>query len=219
MSFSVVDQQPSELRKLLKEKEKEAEQMLEILTSLPQDAGTVTKSSMMKSAQILLLYSAVESMVYLSFENLHEAAAHVEYASLSPQYQAVWSRYYFTSFADKKVHSENLNKTLNGSVRIPSLTTFLNRVNLFSGNLDGRKINDLLRYYGVKELPKQRLNHLKFVKDKRNALAHGECMFKEGCRAITERELRTITSDVFFAIGRMVQNIEEFVKNKRYLKR
>jgi len=209
----------SELTTILAEKQIEASQMLDLVTSFSNGHGNIVKSSMMKSAQVMMLYSAVESMTYLCFERIHEMASRVAYTDLSPNFQDIWADYYFTSFSDsKKKQAEHLAETISGSLSIPSLSTYLKRRKLFSGNLDSRKINELLRCYGVRNISGAELKDLKFVKDKRNALAHGECMFKEGCRAITERELRFITNNVFVVIGKMVHNVEDFVKNKKYLK-
>lgn len=206
----------SELKSILLEKQREADEMLEIINVFSATPKSVVKVSMMKSAQILLLYNAVESITYLSFERIHEKVSRSTYRDLNVKLKGIWAEYYFSSFSAKE-HSTHLRNTLDNSLRLPALEIFIKKIKLFSGNLDARRINLLLNKYGVIPISCSEMKRLKYVKDKRNSLAHGEYMFKEACREITESELKDLTLSVFKALENLVRNIEFYVDNKKFL--
>ncbi|WDK32717.1 MAE_28990/MAE_18760 family HEPN-like nuclease [Xanthomonas campestris] len=206
----------SELRSTLREKQEEAAEMIAAISAITSTHSSVVKTSIMKSAHMILLYNAIESLTYLSLEKVHERSSVFSYSALSVKFRSIWSDYYLSSHANS-AHSSHLEKTVNGSLRMPDLQEFSKRIKVFSGNLDARKLNQILEKYGIGKLHGPELTRLKLVKDKRNSLAHGELMFKECCRDISVRELDNLTNSIFAVLGMLVDNTEKFLDAKGYL--
>jgi hypothetical protein len=98
------------------------------------------------------------------------------------------------------------------------------------GNLDNVKIKEIFMKYGIEadmpeklhqEVCQYRLNSgkgiLQFIKDTRNALAHGEKSFTE-FGDYSSQEIENFTKIVFEYLEFLIGIIEDFITNKKYLK-
>lgn len=212
----------SDLQRALSEKKAEANQMFEIITDIQRQgsdvSNAITKVAMLRSAFVLLLYNMVESTAFLVFERVHERVAAEHYNSLGGELRKIWVDYYFSHHGagDHHFHMEG---TLGQTLKFPLLDVFSKKVKLFSGNLDGRKINELLKRYGIGCITDPGREKLLTIKNRRNSVAHGEDMFKEACRDLSDSDLIDLRDSTFAALDDLVENVEAFLTGKSYLTR
>jgi hypothetical protein len=208
----------SDLQRALSEKKIEADQMFEIISDIQRSdiANAITKAAMLRSAFVLLLYNMVESTAFLVFERVHERVAAEHYGSLGGEMRRIWVDYFFSHHgpADHHTHMEG---TLGQTLTFPLLEVFSKKVKLFSGNLDGKKLNELLKKYGIGPITAPGREKLVTVKNRRNSVAHGEDMFKEACRDLSDSDLRELRDSTFAALDDLVANVECFLAERAYL--
>ena len=200
----------------LREKKHEVEQMLDLIIEVSNLNNKVIKVAMLKSAYILLLYNTIESTIAMIFERVHEVLNSEIYIDLIPEIKNIWVDFFFKKTSEKKYH-EHLDKTINGDLKLPLFGDFLDRVKLFSGSLDGRELDRLMKLYGIGLLNTPNRDKLVVIKDKRNKLAHGEEMFKESCRNMTIRDLDTLQKATFEALDNIVEQVDAYISEKKYL--
>lgn len=201
----------------LREKKNEANILIELITDISCQKKSVQRASILKSAHILLLYNMIESTATNVFERIHEVASAEKYINLSPHLRALWVDYYFNKHPEKSRHS-NLEKTISGIATFPTLREFSKLISLFSGNLDGRKLNELLLKYGIGKLNTPDRGLLLTIKNKRNKIAHGEEMFKESCRHFTLTELVLLQTACFNALDSFVDQADNYITHRAFIK-
>ena len=199
-----------------KEKCDEAELLIQHIISLSKETGNVNKVSILKSAFVLLLYNMLESTTVLILERIHEKVSAHEYNELSDKLKKVFIEFYLLNENLKK-QQEKLDLIITNSLNFPLFTEYSKKINLFSGNLDARKLSSVIGRYGIGGITSKNNDKLFIVKNKRNKLAHGEEMFKESCRNFTTRELDLIKEATFAALEQMLKMTELYFKQKRYL--
>lgn len=201
----------------LKEKKYEVEQMLELIKEVSDLNNKIVKVSILKSAYILLLYNTIESTITMIFERVHEVLNSVSYIDLIPEVKNIWVDFFFKKNSEKK-YREHLDQIINGDLKFPSFGgDFSNRIKPFSGNLDGRELDKLMKLYGIGSLNTPDRAKLLKIKDKRNKLAHGNEMFKESCRNMTIGELDTLQKATFEALDNIVDQVGVYISEKKYL--
>ena len=207
----------SDLQRALSEKKIEANQMFEIISDVQKIdiENSITKAAMLRSAFVLLLYNMVESTAFLVFERVHERVATEHYGSLGGEMRKIWVNYFFSQHVatDHHVHMEG---TLDQTLKFPLLDVFSKKVKLFSGNLDGRKLNELLKNSGIRPIKVPGREKLETVKNRRNSVAHGEDMFKEACRDLSDSDLIELRDSTFAALDQLVANVEYFLAERVY---
>jgi len=208
----------SDLQIALSEKKIEANQMFEIISDIQRSdiESAITKAAMLRSAFVLLLYNMIESTAFLVFERIHERVATEHYGSLGSEMRRIWVDYFFSNHRsnDHHIHMEG---TLDQTLKFPLLEIFSKKVKLFSGNLDGKKLNELLKKYGIGPITTPGREKLVTVKNRRNSVAHGEDMFKEACRDLSDSDLIELRDATFAALDDLVGNVESFLAEKTYL--
>lgn len=207
----------SDLQRALSEKKIEANQMFEIISDIQRSdiENAITKAAMLRSAFVLLLYNMVESTAFLVFERVHERVATENYGSLGEEMRRIWVDYFFSHHGANE-HHVHMEGTLGQTLKFPLLDVFSKKVKLFSGNLDGRKINDLLKKYGIDPIIAPGREKLVIVKNRRNSVAHGEDMFKEACRDLSDSDLIELRDSTFAALDDLIANVEGFLAAKAY---
>jgi MAE_28990/MAE_18760-like HEPN len=96
------------------------------------------------------------------------------------------------------------------------------RDKFFSGSVDAKSIKEYSQKYGfssntVKRDTRDGINLLT-IKNKRNHLAHGVISFKECGQDRSIVEMEEIKNQSLLYIQQILNNINDFVKNKKYLK-
>lgn len=199
----------------LLERRQEAQVLIDLAAELSESPRGVVRTAMIKAAHMLLLYNAIESSVTAVLEQVHEVLGREKYSDLRPEIRKLWSEYFFQKHSEKS-RFNHLEETVNGYTKFPRLGDFLNYINLFSGNLDGRAINQLLAKYGIGSLATPDRSKLLDIKNKRNKIAHGEEMFKEACRNYTIVEMKNYQIACFNALESILDQASSYISEKRY---
>lgn len=204
------------VRNELSIRKEEAEVLFELINNLIAEPISINKSSILKSSLVLLLYNIVESTLFASFERIHEEFSNYTYNHLSNNIKNLYVDYYFKKHGDK-MYKEHLDATLSCSIKMPCYSDYTNKINLFGGNIDARKINDLFKIYGIACIKSKHKDQLLIIKNKRNKIAHGEESFKEACRLFTLKEMETLKNSTFITMDELIDNFENYLTKKLYL--
>lgn len=200
----------------LQEKKAEAEQMMEIILHVSGMNGAIVKTAILKSSFVLILYNMIESTVFSVLDKVHEELSGENYLTLNLNVRKLWVDFYFSNHPSKS-YFNNLEKMLGQTLRLPLLTDLMGRMKLFSGNLDARKIDGLLSKYGIGAIRAPDKDKLVTIKNRRNTLAHGEKMFKQACRDLSESDLDSLKLATFNALDDLIAQVDSYLNKKRYL--
>jgi hypothetical protein len=177
--------------------------------------GNVQETSILKSAFVILLYNVIESTMTSVLERVHEKISRVHYLDSSDKIKLLIVEFYFKN-KNTRHHKLMVDDISNNKLNLPLLSEFTNRINLFSGNLDAREIDNILGRYGIGSITSKDRSKLLFVKNKRNKIAHGEEMFKESCRNSTVSELRDIKKAVSEVLSQVIDLTESYFQYEKY---
>lgn len=206
----------SDLRTALDEKKAEAEQLLEIIDHIKHQDLSITKTAILKSAFVLLLYNMIESTTFLVIERIHEKVSSENYSQLGMHMRKVWVEFFFSNHT-ADLHHQHLEATLQQTLAFPLISTFTKKIKLFSGNIDARKLEELMEKYGLGPLTSPGRERLLTIKTKRNSVAHGEEMFKEACRDLSETDLNDLKNSTFSALDDLISKTDHYLNTKAYL--
>ncbi|MGF1575623.1 MAG: MAE_28990/MAE_18760 family HEPN-like nuclease [Cyanophyceae cyanobacterium] len=170
----------------------------------------------LKASGFLLLYNLVEATMRNAIEAIFDElrSREIHYDHIRPEL--------------KKIVLKNLKKrnsdVIFSSIREISLdiiTAGFDSKDLFSGNLDGKKIRQTAKEYGFSHLTDYSKtgngNDLLTVKTNRNNLAHGFKSFTEVGREKTADDLLRIKNKVVKYLSQILTNIEQYLSTREYL--
>jgi len=170
----------------------------------------------LKASGFLLLYNLVEATMRNIIEAIFDKliSEGISYDEIRPELKKVVLK----NLKKRKV--ENVFSSIT-AISVDIITAGFDKKDLFSGNLDGRKIRETAAEYGFSHLT----DHVKTgngsdlltVKANRNDLAHGIKSFAEIGRDKTADELLEIKNKVIRYLKQIVKNIETYLDNKEYL--
>ena len=214
------------------ERAKEVSQYFIFLKNLEQESiklsmgGKIGKSKIkvidpnllrtLKASGFLLLYNLVEATMRNAIEAIFDELKNegVSYDRIRPELKKIVLKNL------KKRNIDDLHTSIM-DVSIDIISASFDPQDLFSGNIDGRKIKDTAIKYGFLHVTDARKTRdgtdLLIVKTNRNDLAHGFKSFTEVGRDKTADELLAIESRVIRYLRQILQNIETYLKNKEYL--
>lgn len=195
----------------LQHKKQEVDIICKHLSKIERLTGNAKLCALLKSACCIILYNAVESTVFYTLNIVHENLSQKTYKNLSEHQKKIFVIRYFERCKSEQ-HLENLNSTIDCTLKFPLFSDYMNFDKMFSGNLDVRKINKILKKYGVKFLIDEKYsNSFLYIKTIRNKLAHGESSFSTTCRNYTVSEIESISNDIFTSLELMVQKINDYI--------
>lgn len=182
----------------------------------------------LKANLYLLLYSTVEACMTQLVEDMHRTIAASSAGAdelCSELFLHVLQR--FRAGAD--VTEANTARPICAGIVQRWLNDYdeavkANRNYLFSGNLDGRSIHEILRKYGVvpagQPKPDPRHTHLSLqtAKNHRNDLAHGTKSFRELGRTVGVPTLHEESRQVLRTLHNIVQAVDGYLQQQRFLK-
>ena len=84
-----------------------------------------------------------------------------------------------------------------------------------SGNIDAKKIREIIKQFGGNEISNGR--DLKTIKDKRNNLAHGEFTFSEIGKDYTVKDLVDYKDETKQYLSSVLDEIQDYIDNQKYL--
>jgi hypothetical protein len=170
----------------------------------------------LKASSFLLLYNLVEATMRNAIEAIFDElrGKGVSYDQISPKLKKI---------VLKNLKKRNPDKIFSSitAISLDIITAGFDKQDLFSGNIDGRKIIDTATEYGFSHLTDYaRTAHgsdLLTVKSNRNDLAHGIKSFAEVGRDKSADELLEIKNKIVRYLKQILQNIEQYLSNKVYL--
>jgi hypothetical protein len=170
----------------------------------------------LKASSFLLLYNLVEATMRNASEAIFDElrGKGVSYDQISPKLKKI---------VLKNLKKRNPDKIFSSitAISLDIITAGFDKQDLFSGNIDGRKIIDTATEYGFSHLTDYaRTAHgsdLLTVKSNRNDLAHGIKSFAEVGRDKSAAELLEIKNKIVRYLKQILQNIEQYLSNKVYL--
>lgn len=196
-----------DFREQLEERKSEIDSLLDSL----ENGDTLKKgfcTTTVKGAVFLLLYSLVESLVYLTFEALFD--------DISDKCEA-FEKLTSNMKTQYKKYDEQLEHKGNAFTSI-DFEKYLDKHKLFSGNLDARRIRSIMLDWGIEsDFHCDGEEELLYVKKYRNELAHGARSFSEVGRNFTIAELRNKLAAVHFYMSKYAETMDIFISNKKYL--
>ncbi len=123
----------------------------------------------------------------------------------------------------RRIVLENLKKHAVDKI-LPSLSSIsvdivvrtFRKEELFSGNVDGRRVREVAGAYGFKT-PAHKSSELLTVKTNRNDLAHGVKSFADVGRDYDIARLESIHSEVIGFMQELLANIDDYIVRREYL--
>jgi hypothetical protein len=170
----------------------------------------------LKASGFLLLYNLVEATMKNIIEAIFDELKNegISYDQIRPELKKVVLKNL------KKRNPEKIFLSIT-EISVDIITAGFNKKDLFSGNLDGRKIKEIAIEYGFSHLTDHSKtgsgNDLLTIKTNRNHLAHGDNSFAEIGRDKTTDELLEIKNKVIRYLKQILENIEVYLDNKDYL--
>jgi hypothetical protein len=170
----------------------------------------------LKASGFLLLYNLAEATMRNAIEAIFDELKNesVSYDRIRPELKKIVLKNL------KKRNTDDLHASML-DVSIDIISASFDPQDLFSGNIDGRKIKDTAIKYGFSHITDARKTRdgtdLLIVKTNRNDLAHGFKSFTEVGRDKTADELLAIESRVVKYLRQILQNIEAYLENREYL--
>jgi hypothetical protein len=170
----------------------------------------------LKASGFLLLYNLVEATMRNAIESIFDELKNegVSYDRIRPELKKIVLKNL------KKRNIDDLHTSII-EVSMDIISASFDPQDLFSGNIDGRKIKETAIKYGFSHVTDARKtgngSDLLILKMNRNDLAHGFKSFTEVGRDKTADELLAIKRKVVKYLRQILQNIEAYLENQEYL--
>ena len=184
---------------------------------------TTSTHTIAKASSIILLYNLIESIITKCLMTIHEFIRNdsLLFNEMTPQLKKMVLLYYNHVYSKGNNASEAIDSIMTGVELILNNQCFnipylemIKHYSLYSGNLDSREVRLVLSKYGIQF--EERYPALKCIKEYRNKLAHGESSFEECGRELTYQQLDHYRLQTFEFIEKMIEEIENYLNNKKY---
>ena len=193
--------------------------------SIPSDAdfSVLGVKTSIKANIVLMLYNAVESTVTSCLKKIHERIRNdsLKYRDLSDQLKKIMAVYYGHSMEKASNMDDEMVIALRFADFVNNLGVFdvsydelSNKYQLYSGNLDSKEINNVLKKYGIPF--NEKCSELQTIKRDRNILAHGEMSFEEIGRDLSIPQLKEMSNRTFNFLNKMIDSVSFFLVNEGY---
>ena len=210
----------SELREFFDERKGEVEQFFIFLEQIETDANYNSNIIILKSQAILMLYNLIEGTVNKGIEYIFDTIGDeaLKHNQISSEIRVMWLRYFKLHLDDNGQNIEtlqNIEKLLNDIVEINISQFRKNNSSYFSsGTLDSVSIKKILKKFSIECTFFE--YQLKFIKEDRNFLAHGEKSFTEVSQNKTLPSLIEDKNKVIAFLDKYVEVIEAYINNEKY---
>ena len=190
----------------------EIEAFLTYLEGLEKHPGmSVSLMATMKASVLLMIYNLVEStmtnIVQAVFDHLSNKKIGFESVNDTVK-ELVLSNV-------KQCNPKKLVEKMRGK-SINMVEASFNREDVFSGNIDGRKIRETLTSFGVSGSGRFDEPVLLEIKEARNDLAHGTKSFADAGKTYTSTDLRTKHTKVGKVLERAISDFGKYLRNGAY---
>lgn len=182
-----------------------------------------TERTTQKASSVLLMYNYIEYIMTKCLQRIHEEIiCHtVSYLDLNEKLQILVLAYHH-SVSNSKVNREDIAININQAIRLIThqqhfclkYDDMIKYYSLYSGNLDSKKITEILSKYGISF--DKKCSELQFIKELRNKLAHGEVSFEECGRTLTHQKLIALKDSIFLYFSELINAIDTYLSTKAY---
>ncbi|MGA9382938.1 MAG: MAE_28990/MAE_18760 family HEPN-like nuclease [Phormidium sp.] len=170
----------------------------------------------LKASGFLLLYNLVEATMRNAIEAIFDElqSQGVSYDQITPQLKKI---------VLKNLKKRNPDRILSSitAISIDIIIAGFDREDIFSGNIDGKKIRETATEYGFLDRTDSAKTgdgiDLLIIKENRKNLAHGLKSFSEVGKDKTADELLEIKNKTVRYLSQILQNIEQYLSNQDYL--
>lgn len=175
----------------------------------------------LKSNILLMLYNLVEACVTSGFVEIYDCIKDnsLAYKDLIDSIRNIWSNYEirkaYNGTATQMTYERKVQNIIATVITDRSIVLTKDALTI-SGNLDARAIRELLDSHNIDISDKRDKFHMLTVKNKRNALAHGEESFSDCAREITIGQLADIKNEVLSFIGEVTTCMAAYYDTKLY---
>lgn len=170
----------------------------------------------LKASGFLLLYNLVESTMRNAIQAIFDElqGQGVSYDQITPELKKIVLKNL------KKRNPDRICSSIT-AISMDIITAGFDREDIFSGNLDGKKIRETATEYGFLHRTDSAKTgdgiDLLTIKENRKDLAHGLKSFAEVGRDKTADELLEIKKKTVTYLRQILQNIEQYLSNQDYL--
>lgn len=205
----------------------EADGLINLVRAAEEEEGVdfnVINIPVLKASVILVLYNAVESTIKSVLVKIHEEinSRGVAYDDLSKEIKNLVLVYFYKHKAKRSdVHNalDVIHHTVDlirgrGVFSLP-YDSMIESYQLFSGNLDAKKIRKIMDKYGI-EITENHGKKLQIIKNGRNSLAHGNKSFEDYGRNIVVGNMVLFLEDVKNFLNEVIEKSSEFLCNEKY---
>ena len=172
-------------------------------------------STILKANGFLLLYNLIEATIRNSIDavlnSIHSST--VTFRSLSENLKKIWIKQEAKGLTYEK--SQERIMLIAKTVLDNEILSFERDCINISGNIDAKKIREIIKQFGGNEISNGR--DLKTIKDKRNNLAHGEFTFSEIGKDYTIRDLIDYKDETKQYLSSVLDEIQDYIDNQKYL--
>lgn len=172
-------------------------------------------STILKANGFLLLYNLIEATIRNSIDavlnSIHSST--VTFRSLSENLKKIWIKQEAKGLTNEK--SQERIMLIAKTVLDNEILSFERDCINISGNIDAKKIREIIKQFGGNEISNGR--DLKTIKDKRNNLAHGEFTFSEIGKDYTIRDLIDYKDETKQYLSSVLDEIQDYIDNQKYL--
>ncbi len=165
----------------------------------------------LKANGFLLLYNLVESTVKNAIEAIFD-----EFKTQGVSFDACREEVRKIVLTNLRRHNVEKIVPALSAISVDVVVATFRKRELFSGNVDARRIREVADDYGFRR-PQAKSNELLTVKDNRNDLAHGDKSFAEVGRDYDVERLEKIKSEVVTFLEELLENIAEYITTGSYL--
>lgn len=178
-----------------------------------------------KASILLMLYNLVESTLTNCLNEIHDVITEstIPYNKLNNSIQTLFLAYHIESMKKKGGRDDQasimrdliflLKEERNISITYQELNSVYG---LYSGNLDGKKVQSVLRRYGVEV--SLHTQPLETIKSLRNKLTHGELSFEDVGKDAHLGQIDDYVDKTIKHMEDVIRCVETFIQAKDYCK-
>ncbi|WP_345454552.1 MAE_28990/MAE_18760 family HEPN-like nuclease [Deinococcus aluminii] len=164
----------------------------------------------LKAHCFTMLYNLIESVATNAFEEVYDACGQHTFDDLRSEVKMI---------VLKNVQGRNARdlvgvlNSLSGDIVLASFK----KDELFSGNLDARKLRDTMSEYGIDRRSDYKNDGMHVIKINRNDLGHGVKSFVECGRDYTIEDLGEYIFSTIRFLRRFLSDVERYISAREYL--
>jgi hypothetical protein len=165
----------------------------------------------LKANGFMLLYNLVESTLKNAIEAIYD-----EFKSRAVSFDSCLEKVRNIVLTNVKRRSVDDMLPNLSSISVDIVVATFRKDELFSGNVDGRRVREVADSYGFRR-PAKRSDKLLTVKAIRNDLAHGNKSFAEVGRNYDIEELEEIQTEIITFLEELLANVADYITTRAYL--